>query len=974
MAKRANPDAVAMRTALRDAEERLFGKVGSPVMLRRFTLLQRVGMGAWGAVYAAYDPKLDRKVALKILRDPSRRGTNGADLLREAKAIARLSHPNVVTVHDVSRYEAEELGSLGDGGDGSEGQGGIFIVMEYIDGVDLAAWFRETRRSWREVVEVFCAAGRGLAAAHAAGIVHRDFKPDNVMVSEGGGVRVLDFGLARANPLPLPGHEHGLRLAEALEEQARPGTLDGLVMGTPAYMSPEQHRAETVDPRSDQFSFSVSLYEALFGELPFKGDSLGELLEAKQRELDFPKRATDLPSWLQRILRRGLSADPGQRFASMEELLRALSRDSHRTRRVLLGAAAGVLMALFGASLAMQGDTTVDACAQHGERLTGVWDETRKAELARAFEGTGQVYASSAVTSVTRALDAYTSTWVRARVAACEQAVLRSNELPSAPEVLENRALCLDRRLEAARELATLCIEHPVDVIEHAVDATVALPPIADCEEGSSAQRRGAAPVGSQRDRVNEISGELVRAQARLDTADYKVGLEIAAEAVSQAREVGHEPTLARALLLRGRFEAQFADAARADESIFDALVLAESSGANETATLALVERAYVVGRLLGDYREADRLLELARAKVSQLELGDLFEARIEHELVFLRRTEGRNAEGLEAARRLLDIRRRLGGDEHPATGDAFMALAEVHYKLRNFGAAAENIAQAQAAWRTSRGPDHPSLSASEQRLGDMAWRTGRYGDAIAHHERAYDIERKARGEDHPDALRKLMGVANVLVVVGRHEEADRLLRKTLAGFEATFGADHPRTAGARLNLGTLLVEAGRLEEAELHLGQALQYLRKAHSEGHPSTPYVLLELGRSRAAEGRNEDAVAYLERALRHWERDLGAQHAKLGWVWRELGKVHFAVGEDAAAARAFEAAMAVHDPSTSDPRHLADISFGLAQAVVAKQPERALKLARDARLVYGKFSHREREAAKLDEWLARHGSPEG
>src|SRR4051812_10268762 len=236
----------------------------------RYVVLERIGSGGMGVVYAAYDPELDRKVALKLLR-PDRAGAAGEAALRlqrGAQAIARLSDPHVVAVYDA--------GTFGDQ---------VFVAMELMEGRTLRQWLGEGKRGWREIVDVFVAAGRGLAAAHAAGLVHRDFKPDNVLLGTDGRVKVADFGLAR----PVGDADPGGGEAALMESPGSRGLLAtpltewGVAMGTPAYMAPEQLRGERADARSDQFSFCVALWEALYGRKPFAGESFREMLDAERR-------------------------------------------------------------------------------------------------------------------------------------------------------------------------------------------------------------------------------------------------------------------------------------------------------------------------------------------------------------------------------------------------------------------------------------------------------------------------------------------------------------------------------------------------------------------------------------------------------------------------------------------------------------------------------------------------------------------
>ena len=247
----------------------------------RYRILHPVGEGGMGSVFAAHDPELDRDVAIKLLHD----SVDEARLVHEAKALARLAHPNVITVYDVGRAD-----------------GRVFVAMELIDGLTLHKWLVEPGRTWREALPLFVDAGRGLAAAHAAGLVHRDFKPMNVLVGKDGRVRVLDFGIAGDTRATTAEH--------------------GVILGTPAYMAPEQFLAQPTDGRTDQFSFCVSLWEAILGSRPFVADSWSKLgMTVCKGELPDVSARTDIPGWLVRVLARGLSVHPIQRYPSMGALL-----------------------------------------------------------------------------------------------------------------------------------------------------------------------------------------------------------------------------------------------------------------------------------------------------------------------------------------------------------------------------------------------------------------------------------------------------------------------------------------------------------------------------------------------------------------------------------------------------------------------------------------------------------------------------
>ncbi|MFP2963151.1 serine/threonine-protein kinase, partial [Myxococcus sp. 1LA] len=289
------------------------------VRVGRYHILETLGAGGMGAVYSAYDPELHRRVAIKLLHpdaNPAARSDGSSRLLREAQAMARLSHPNVVSVYDAGTFA-----------------GRVFIAMERVDGLSLRHWLRAEHRTWREVLDLFRQAGRGLAAAHAAGLVHRDFKPANVLVSKEGRAQVTDFGLAR-NTADLEAAEAGRGTTPALPRMAPEDLLQtalteaGLVMGTPAYMPPEQHEDGRIDARGDQFSFCASLYEALYGQLPFNGKRPDEYLEeARTGRVRPPPRGSRVPAWVLRAVTRGLSPVPEARFPSMGVLLDALGAD-----------------------------------------------------------------------------------------------------------------------------------------------------------------------------------------------------------------------------------------------------------------------------------------------------------------------------------------------------------------------------------------------------------------------------------------------------------------------------------------------------------------------------------------------------------------------------------------------------------------------------------------------------------------------
>jgi serine/threonine protein kinase len=288
--------------------------LASGTFVGRYRIMEALASGAMGCVYVALDPELERDVAVKVLRSELEVGNEelGDRLRREAKTIAQVSHPNVVTVYDAGRDQRR-----------------VFIAMELVAGMTLREWLAAAPRSWREIVDVFLKAGRGLFAAHSAGIVHRDFKPDNVLVTDAGDVKVTDFGLAHPDPGGTTEFaETAIDFAPARAESRL--TRTGVAIGTPAYMAPEQIDRGASDVRSDQFSFCVAMWEGLYGKRPFEGRNLSQLRESIRDGRAAPEANLDVPRVVRHALLVGLRDDRGQRHPSMAPLLATMAGSMER--------------------------------------------------------------------------------------------------------------------------------------------------------------------------------------------------------------------------------------------------------------------------------------------------------------------------------------------------------------------------------------------------------------------------------------------------------------------------------------------------------------------------------------------------------------------------------------------------------------------------------------------------------------------
>ncbi|MEX1365496.1 MAG: serine/threonine-protein kinase, partial [Nannocystaceae bacterium] len=404
--------------------ERMFGVAAGPVSIGRFKVLETVGSGGMGVVYAAYDEELDRRVAVKLLRSRPGEGDSigRSRLLREAQALAKLSHPHVVQVYEAGTFDDH-----------------VFVAMEFLSGLTMRAWLLEQPRPWRDVLTHFIAAGQGLAAAHRTGVIHRDFKPANLLFGADGRIRVVDFGLARAEgpvraaapaegasaPREDPGDPFESTAIERGRSFAVELTQTGEIMGTPAYMSPEQACQERVDARSDQYSFCVALYEALFGRRPHQGRSPAEVLVAVAEGVVLPPpRNTRVPARVVRAIMRGLSAQPDQRFADMDALLAELRLDAG-TRRRWLGLG-GLAAAALIATAIVTDDR--DPCPSFEDSIEQAWGSSQRAALQSALAASDAPGAAQVAEHVGAQLDAYASRWLGARHDVCEAHLVRRQE------------------------------------------------------------------------------------------------------------------------------------------------------------------------------------------------------------------------------------------------------------------------------------------------------------------------------------------------------------------------------------------------------------------------------------------------------------------------------------------------------------------------------------------------------------------
>ncbi|MCB9752378.1 MAG: serine/threonine protein kinase [Myxococcales bacterium] len=653
----------------------------------RYVIIERVGAGGMGEVYAAYDPELDRKVAIKLIR-PGRAGPDArARLLREAQAMARLSHPNVVAVHDVGTLDDQ-----------------VFVAMEFVRGETLGQWQSRVSRSWREIRDMFVQAGKGLAAAHAAGLVHRDFKPENVLVDREQRARVTDFGLARAAEDEATSPAPSESLADMRESGALSSRLThvGALLGTPGYMAPEQWEGQPADARSDQYAFCVSLYEALYAEAPFRGKNLAMLHHAVVDRPDpEPPRGRGVPGWLRRLALRRLRRAPEERWESMEALLRKLARDRGGRRLALVGVTA--VAAAVIASRVAGGDD--EACADAHAQLEEVWGPSPRGAVDAALRGSGVAYAGETADRVTARLDAYADGWIKTRAEACH--AYRGGDVSS--DMYDREIRCLERRRAGLAALVAVLRDADAPITERAVQAADALPGLRDCTDPTVLSLALKPPEDPEAARaVARLRDLLARAQVDGSAGRARDGLKRADEALTGARALGYRPLIAEALTRVGLLQTELARFEDARDSLLDGWSEGLASQHDDEAARAAAQLIHVVGYRL---------------------------ARTEDGLLWTR-----NARAM--------IERRARRDRVHAS--YLESLGSLRARLGSYDEAAAALEEAVAILEAELGPEHTEVARVLASLGDVVSRAGEPARALELLTRALELQERALGPGHP--------------------------------------------------------------------------------------------------------------------------------------------------------------------------------------------------------------------------------
>jgi serine/threonine-protein kinase len=843
-------------------------EVARGTTIGRYVVLDAIGSGTMGLVLAAIDPTLDRKVALKLVKSERDGTTTGRQrLLREAQAMARLQHPNVVTVFEVGTFADQ-----------------VFLAMEYVAGGTLAGWIAQ-RHSRREIVDAFVAAGRGIAAAHREGIVHRDFKPTNVLVATDGRVRVADFGLATAPETSI---------ATATSNPAIPAsagdlsmTSTGAILGTPTYMSPEQHRGEPATARADQFAFAVALYEALYGEVPFAGETYqvyaDNVLAGKINE---PPRGSSVPANLRRVLVRALSVEPSDRYPDMDAMLAQLSRDPASRRTLVLGAAAAAIM-IGGGAVALYERASADPCAAAGAPIAA-WSNSARTALRLAFAASMAPEAESNFSHTAQLFDDRANALRTARRDACEATAVHHEQ---SVDLLDRRVQCLDRRAAELANLIDVLSDHPdATTIEKAPDAAASLGPLAPCADRDlllADQPRPTTPAMSAG--VASLEAQLARAHALRDAGKINEARALYAVLIPEADRLGFTPLRATARLDDSQVLQELAQYQAQVVELREAGQLAAAAHDDVSVAKAWTSLYGMLALQLAKVDDARVLEAPASAAVARagggLELhGNLEAARGAVEL-----TAGNYAGACDHfATALRELGKAIGAS-HPVVinvmNDYVIALDDA----ARYDEARQTIDRAITLRSETVGPDHPDMAYLHHQLGTVLDDTGAPEQSLAEFRKAYDIELETYAQDNPHVATEEISLSVELLELERPLDALKYNEAAVKTFRKDPGNDRTMLATGLLDLANVYRALDRTDDAIRTYEEALALAIELHGPDHVDVADVL------------NNEALVVAEigdhaHARELWHRALAIREKVLGHLHPDVARVYGALGFDA------------------------------------------------------------------------------
>lgn len=862
------------------------------LMGERYAILDLVGSGGMGTVYRAYDSRLRREVALKRLRRGRDEPVAQARMIREAQAMARLSHPNVVPVFDVDVAEDS-----------------VLIAMEFVAGTTLRRWLKKGR-STSAIIAAFVRAGRGLAAAHAADLVHRDFKPANVLVGDDEQIKVTDFGLAKStSTLMVSAQARSRGSGDAHEVSGEDSvTNDDTVLGTPRYMAPEQHVGDAIGPAADQFAFCVALWEALVGKPPFAAAKGRSLLTAKM-EGPSGTLPVSVPRRVGHALRRGMQPRAEDRWPDMSSLLDVLEDDGGRRRLVIVGGlAVGTVVV---AATWSEASTEEAPCHAGAQRIDEVWGlAQRDAAQASVTAVTG--FGSESWPAIAGRLDAYAEGWAKQYDDACAATHVRREQ---SNEALDLRMQCLE---SARRELAftiDLLGVADSDITRRGVDAIAGLPGLQRCEDVDALQREVAPPEDPQvAAAVDAIALEMTEVRAEEAFGRDAQALELVDELLARAREQDYEPLILRLQAHRGML---LANLGRADDGIVvleEALPRTIELGMWPTTIQISLQLARLMTEIDVRLDEAEWLARTALAHVRRIDPESEWEGKAHEQVAGIALARGELEAAESGYTHALELYRARSQDD-PGIASGLRRLASVQGKMGRYDEAKRNLAEAIELSGRVLGAKHPLVASLLMTNAIMHGRSHDYVGAAELFERALAVQKAVDGGESEDTARIRINLATAQSNLEQYEQALRNLELAQGPIEAALGAEHHRVAEVLQARAMVYVRMGKHAEAIPLLEQTIRIFEETFGTKHPALGTFQYNYADCLRRSKRLGDAKLALERSL-EIRRAVKTPPEIIGDTARLLARVRIELGEDADESRTLlEDAIALYGESEID-----------------------------------------------------------
>lgn len=854
--------------------------------LGRYIILEPIGEGGMGEVYRAYDPELDRSVALKILSIEQTYDQTfekaKSRLVREAQALAQLSHPNVVAVHDVGSVEED-----------------VFIAMEWVEGQTLREWLVESKRSISEVLSVLQAAGKGLAAAHQAGLVHRDFKPDNVIVGLDGRVRVLDFGLACAASEASDQDQNLIeqRLRELKEISSSspsllpsPLTRAGGILGTPMYMAPEQHLGRVADQRTDQFGFCLVLYEALYGVRPFAAKKMKDMVcNVIQHRLSDPPPDSGVPSWLRAIVVRGLSSKPEDRYPSMEALLAELLdpeevvRKQRAQRRRLVFVLLVVLLGIGLPLVVWYGlkYKRVSNCMEVQTELVGIWDRPTQETMEQAFLSTKKPYSAGTWQRVQQIFEQYIHDWSLMRAQICEATWLSGTQ---SEELLDRKMDCLTQRLDEVRELGKVFLEADASVVEKAVVATSGLSSLQHCQDKERLYSRMELPAPDAKRLVENLRQKLVEVRMLNKAGKYRKAHDKASQILKQAASLGYQPLSVEAMYWAGALKHSLGRSPKAVELLREAFWKAVDAKHLRYMVRIGNQLAWVITDGLSQYQKGLQWGETSKIGLRLLDKPTELMAQWHSTMGMVLFTNNDAEKSIKHYRKALGLYKELLGSENLMVGKLFNNIGYLFWGLGDFAQAQRYYRRALAVYHSSLGENHPMLAISHNNLGHIHWKEGRFDQALVHFRRAGEIYKASLSPDHPRRASALNNMGYMFCKKKEYPKALEYLTQALEIWEKTLGKSHRRVSWPLAGLGECYLALGQPEKAQKYLMRVQEICAKSNCDAWPKgiSYFLLAELAWKKR---NHSQARTFANQALQTYQLNSNLHQRDIAEVQQRL-----------------------------------------------------------------------------------------